>query len=102
MEKIKGLEEQEFQDVIDVLGQVSTRFDPAFVAVYSLTPRPSVRGHWGRDERAPEAMPQVPVQDMRDPWSLTDTVRTETQRFTAIRSSGLQRRVRRSVEGEVQ
>lgn len=61
VEKIKGLEEQEFQDVIDVLGQVSMRFDFAFTVVYSLTPRPSVRGHGGRDERAPEAMSQVLV-----------------------------------------
>ena len=61
VEKIKGLEEQEFQDVIDVLGQVSMRFDSAFTVVYSLTPRPPVRGHGGRDERAPEAMSQVLV-----------------------------------------
>lgn len=26
MERIKGLDDQEFQDVVDVLGQVSTRF----------------------------------------------------------------------------
>jgi len=30
MEKIKGLEAQEFQRVIDVLGQVSTIFGPVF------------------------------------------------------------------------
>jgi len=61
MEEIKGLGEQEFRGVIDVLGQVSTQFNSAFAVTYSLIPRLSVRGYRGCDGRAPEEMLQVPV-----------------------------------------
>jgi len=33
MERIQGLDEQEFQSVIDVLGRVSTHFDSVFTVL---------------------------------------------------------------------
>lgn len=54
MEKIKGLNEQEFQRAVDVLGQVlllSIQFPPFS---YLLMPRLSVLGNRGCDGRAPE------------------------------------------------
>ena len=102
MEKIKGLDEQDFQSVVDVLGQVSTPLGSAFTVFYLPTPCPLVREDRGCDEWAPEEMLQVPVQDMRGPRNLANTVHFEIQRFTAVGSPGLRRGVRHGMEREVQ
>lgn len=60
MERIQGLDEPEFQSVIDVLGQVKTT--PIQCSWSSIHSRDlPVRDDRGRDERTPEEMLQVPV-----------------------------------------
>lgn len=59
-----------------------------------------VFGDRRRDERAPETMFQITVQNLRHPRSLANAIHVETKRSATTRSPGLHRRVRRGVERE--
>lgn len=98
MEKIKGLNKQEIQPLIDVFGRVSTLFCSLSMFCYPPTPCPPVLGDRGRDERTPEEMLQITMQDLRLPWNFTNTVYVETKQPKSVKPPGLHWRIWRSVE----
>jgi len=52
-------DQQEPQGAVDVLGRVSSLFDPVFTVFYSPTHCPTVHEDWGHDEQASEHVLQV-------------------------------------------
>ena len=91
-------DQQEPQGAVDVLGQVSSLFDPVFTVFYSPTRCPTVHEDRGHDEQVSEDVLHVPEQDMRNPWSLAHVIHAGTRWFTTIGSPGLQWRVWHSME----
>lgn len=74
--KMQGLNEQEAQNLIDVLGKVRTLLVSRFLFTKAPYPVPWDRGCHGR---AAEEMLRVPVFDLRHQRSATDTIHAEAE-----------------------